>query len=1167
MLSGRPPFRAPNTVAVLKRVVDDTPRPIKEIIPEVPDWICELIGHLHAKNPNERYSSAKQVSDVLAQCLLDVQGGRRPLIPAPDNAETLLRPAVTSLPRDEKRTSKKLLPRIAAVVALLFVSLGLTEATSVTNLSSTVIRMLYGSGTLVIEIDDPSATVAINGEQVTIRGAGVDELTLSPGKYRVEAVKDGQTVRQELASITRNGRSVVRLTLEASAPPIVATDSEKPLGPTPPPLAKAPFSEEEAKQHQKVWADYLGVPIEKEISLGQDKSGKDLTLTMVLIPPGEFMIGEIDTEQKKWLAEAKAEHPNAKEDSFIAINMEDHRFVRITKPFWLSKLEFKTGQFRRFVESTDYTTDAETSGKGAFRPAAGKGFERLPELNWDNWGKFSFDPGPVVNVSWNDAAKCCEWLSSQHPDMAFSLPTEAQWEFACRAGTKNSLYDCESAEQLRQYAQFGDEVRFIQRGGQLRPNAFGLYDMLGNVTEWCSNWAARYDEESQPVDDPAGPSAPGKYAWRAIRGGSFMHNIWRVRSSKRDFYAPDSCFFDRGFRVAAAITNDLIHKESITKNSAADHAADTKLFQWPTDVPPPAIAPFDTEQAKQHQEAWAKHLGVPVEYENSIGMKFRLIPPGEFLMGSTPDEIEAASPVAGKRDEWSEFVASEGPQHRVILTRPLYLGTTEVTQEQYQQIIKNNPSLFSSDAKGKESEAVADLDTTNFPVDGASWYDAVAFCTKLSQREQLAAFDHKPGLNVKPMEATGYRLPTEAEWEFACRAGTGTQITGDKKSKALLETCWFAANSDGRTHAVGELKANPLGLLDMQGNVWEWVQDSWESSFYGSFSDQPAIDPCRPIQSESLQVIRGGYWRDRPTFCRPSCRYANTPDHRYGIGFRVALSVDAVKQPPNAKAVTTALPPFTDADVARIAALPAEQQVEAVRQELKRRNPQFNENTFDPTIEDGVVVKLFLYSKNVTDISPVRALTSLKSLNCSGPWTGDFDVGLYFSFEPNASTNLSSLQGLKLTELCCSGIDVADLSPLRGMPLERLELAGTQVSDLSAIDPRPLKYLDVARTKVTDANLAHFKGCTNLTALILAGNQVSDAGLAYFKDCRHLTTLILLDTNVTDLSLFRQMPLKTIYYDVQPDRDTEILRSIKTLEEINGQTPEQFWKDVEAGKR
>jgi eukaryotic-like serine/threonine-protein kinase len=546
MLSGRPPFRAPSTVAVLKRVVEESPRPIQEIIPEVPDWICELISHLHAKNPDERYSSAREVSDVLTRCSLDVQEGRQPRIPAPVNAETVLRPALTRRTQTTKRqSSMKTLPRMAALVALLFVSLGLMEATSVTNLSSTVIRMLYGSGTLVIEIDDPSATVAINGEQVTIRGAGVEELTLSPGKHTVEAVKDGKIFDTELVSITRGGRTVIRTSL---------------------------------------------------------------------------------------------------------------------------------------------------NGQGGTEPATGA--------------------------------------------------------------------------------------------------------------------------------------------------------------------SPDDATRAQG--------------------------------------PPLAKAPFDAKQAKQHQKAWADYLGVPVEYTNSIGMKFRLIPPGEFLMGSTPEEIEAASPVPGKRDEWSEFVASEGPQHRVILTRPLYLGTTEVTQEQYQQIIGDNPSLFSSEGKGKESEAVADLETRNFPVEHVSWYDAVAFCTKLSQREQLTVFDHQRGSRVRPMDATGYRLPTEAEWEFACRAGTGTQITGDKKSKTLLGTCWFAANADGRTHAVGELQANPLGLLDMQGNVWEWVQDSWDASFYGSFSEAPAIDPCRPIQSESLQVIRGGYWRDRPTFCRPSCRYANTPDHRYGIGFRVVLSVDVV---------------------------------------------------------------------------------------------------------------------------------------------------------------------------------------------------------------------------------------------------------------------------------
>ena len=525
MLSGRPPFRAPNTIAVLKRVVDDTPRPIKDIIPEVPEWMCELIGHLHAKNPDERYGTAKQVSDVLAQCVVDLQNGRQPQIPAPPTAETVLRPALSRQSRDTPPGRGRSLGRVALVALVLLVGLGLTELTGVTTLVSTINGMAMSSDTLVVDVDAPDATVTVDGDVLTI-----------------------------LASQTPTRPEPIDWPANA------------------PPLAIAPFDAKQAKQDQQAWADYLGVPVEKDVVLGRDKDGKDVTLTMVLIPPGEFIIGAYDNEQVKWLSEAKAEHPNAKADAFVTINMEDHSFKRVTKPFWLSKLEFKTGQFRRFVESTGYQTDAERNGQGAARPAPDKPFERLPELNWDNWGKISVDAGPVVNVSWNDAAKCCEWLSSQHPDMAFSLPTEAQWEFACRAGTRNSLYDCETSDELRQYAQFGNEVLFIQRGGQLRSNAFGLYDTLGNVTEWCSDWPGRYDKSQ--TDDPAGPSEPGKNVMKAVRGGSFIHSLWKVRSTKRDFYAPDNCFFDRGFRVAAAIPGGTAKAKAKVTSSDAEQSGD-----------------------------------------------------------------------------------------------------------------------------------------------------------------------------------------------------------------------------------------------------------------------------------------------------------------------------------------------------------------------------------------------------------------------------------------------------------------------------------------------------------------------------------------------------------------------------------------------------------------
>lgn len=219
MLSGRPPFRAPNTIAVLKRVVEDTPRPIREIIPEVPEWMCELIGNLHAKDPDQRYSSARGVSEILAQCLADVQEGRQPRVPAPATADTVIRPAVSAETRPSTPSSKKPLAQLAAVIVVLLVALGFTEATGVTELAPTVVRLFTGSGTLVIELDDPTATVAINGEEVTIRGGGIEELTLRPGEYRVEKIKDGETVKQELVSITRNGRSVVRMSLESSEAP------------------------------------------------------------------------------------------------------------------------------------------------------------------------------------------------------------------------------------------------------------------------------------------------------------------------------------------------------------------------------------------------------------------------------------------------------------------------------------------------------------------------------------------------------------------------------------------------------------------------------------------------------------------------------------------------------------------------------------------------------------------------------------------------------------------------------------------------------------------------------------------------------------------------------------------------------------------------------------
>jgi len=332
-----------------------------------------------------------------------------------------------------------------------------------------------------------------------------------------------------------------------------------------------------------------------------------------------------------------------------------------------------------------------------------------------------------------------------------------------------------------------------------------------------------------------------------------------------------------------------------TNETPADATTTTGWHGWPADTPPPAIAPFNAQQAKAHQEAWAKYLDIPVEYTNSIGMKFRLMPPGEFVMGSTPEEIEGALKIAGEAEfwHWQERINSAAPQHKVVLTQPVYIGMTEVTQWQYEQIMGANPSHFSATGEGKD--AVANLETGSHPVEMVSWNDAAEFCAKLSQQEQLKPFYFRSGETVTPLEGTGYRLPTEAEWESACRAGTTTRFWSGERQD-LISAGWFGGNSGGRTHAAGELKSNPFGLSDMHGNVWEWVQDSWDPASYAKSKGDAAVDPCSPFSSGSQPVLRGGAWADDPSYCRSSCRNPTHPsDRSNGIGFRVVLVAESVR--------------------------------------------------------------------------------------------------------------------------------------------------------------------------------------------------------------------------------------------------------------------------------
>jgi len=232
-------------------------------------------------------------------------------------------------------------------------------------------------------------------------------------------------------------------------------------------------------------------------------------------------------------------------------------------------------------------------------------------------------------------------------------------------------------------------------------------------------------------------------------------------------------------------------------------------------------------------------------------MKLVLIPKGTFQMGPTIKE-------AGADDDEA--------QHQVTISKDYYLGVTEVTQGQYEKVMGTNPSHF-------QKRVIRKSDSSMYPVEQVSWEDAVEFCKKLS------------GLPEEKAAGRVYRLPTEAEWEYACRAGSKTAYSFGESSKSLGDYAWFGSNSNNQTHPVGEKKANAWGLHDMHGNVWEWCSD-----WYGEYPKSAVSDPVGPREG-SIRVFRGGGWFNVAADCRSARRSRDSPSLRYdSLGFRVALS-------------------------------------------------------------------------------------------------------------------------------------------------------------------------------------------------------------------------------------------------------------------------------------
>ncbi|MCP4698523.1 MAG: formylglycine-generating enzyme family protein [Gammaproteobacteria bacterium] len=447
---------------------------------------------------------------------------------------------------------------------------------------------------------------------------------------------------------------------------------------------------------------------------------------------------------------------------------------------------------------------------------------------------------PVIHVSWEDARAYCKWLSRQ-TGQNYRLLTEAEWEYACRAETQTRYSFGDEEGELGEYAWYDkNSGRQTHPAGEKKPSAWKLYDMHGNVWEWVNDyWADNYS--SEPQTDPKGPNTGSS---RVIRGGSWDITARICRSAMRGRNDPGGRDSSLGFRLART---GPLHSYPFTldkKDFAEAEVSEKKVYE-----PGQIILDSFAEGGE-------------------TGPEMVYIPAGKFMMGSPKDE-------EGRDND-------EGPVHEVALNH-FAIGKFPVTVKEYlhfaRAMEKHYPEWME---KGSQYHAVTGTDERYkkrgdslcdeaCPIVGVSWEDVKAYCEWLSAQ-------------------TGekYALLTEAQWEYACRAGTATRYYFGDDEKELDKYAWHDNNADRRPQPVGEKEQNGWGLYDMHGNVWEWVNDYWVNKY---ISSELQTNPRGP-ESGSSRVIRGGGWDGTARGCRSAMRSGNVPGYRVSyLGFRLATTV------------------------------------------------------------------------------------------------------------------------------------------------------------------------------------------------------------------------------------------------------------------------------------
>jgi formylglycine-generating enzyme required for sulfatase activity/serine/threonine protein kinase len=1007
VLTGGPPFQAASLYEILQAHHSMEALPLNLARPDVPVELAALVAKMMAKEPDRRFQAPLAAAEALKRCFRRGAAGaaaatsgvdlakdaeapqRSPTItpsppagnqPAADarsprsleparsaTAEPLGHAANTLRPARELLTALLAEPARPAVIGLA-AALGAVLLALVATWATALFQARRAplQGTIVLQNLPRDSEVEVDGAvaAVTWPGAGRPaEITVFPGRRTLAVIKPGFKEFRRDVTVVAGSRQEVPVWVERTAipPPSLTAGDDAGSRPVQPAEARPP-EPKVASASVASKEPAAGPPVAKTESVQP--------LVMRPRPAGGTVVPKKPAPKKPpvtWRSpttgiefvriEGNEFRMGSRDDDAIAFdNEKPQRNVRVS-PFYLGTHEVTRGQFRRFVSDAGYRTDAERYSPGGMGWNANeKRFEAKPEFTWQNPGFKQDDDHPVVIVSWNDAQAFVQWLTARD-QKTYRLPSEAEWEYACRAGSTTRYSFGDNPEGLKDAGNIADGTAreafanwdwgIVGRDGylhtapvgQFEPNAFHLYDMHGNVCEWCADVFVADAGQRAPADAISAAPArrprrgggsgrrqqtplldrapvPGTVL-RVVRGGGWSNEARAARSAHRFSGPPGAADAILGFRIA----RDLSANEAGSVRAAPSPATGVTRIPEPdaeTPANPVIGAPGEPTRVTAKRIEPNRGSGSPARTPgerstvlSTIGISLVLIPDGKFHMGS-PEGDRAAD-----RDE--------RPRHLVRITRPFYLGVHEVTRGQFQRFVEETSYRTDAekDPRGttgwNEQARVWERNpgytwrhpgfeqSDDHPAVYVSWNDAQAFLAWLSKKERKR-----------------YRLPTEAEWEYVCRYkstlrstfdgvnavanfldGTNSGLFRSSNPRALYDGFAFTA-------PVGSFQPNAFQLHDLHGNVAEWCSDGYDANSYDwapaprdmfglrdgrrNYYEQTPVDDPQGAKDSRTRVYRGQSWSDGvPPILRPAQRFRQAPEYRAGgLGFRVVLVQSAL---------------------------------------------------------------------------------------------------------------------------------------------------------------------------------------------------------------------------------------------------------------------------------